>query len=116
MQTAGQRSNQLVAVIKSRFSAKSLALIVDDVWGLEKFGELELALDCRSSMLVTSRRAMPGGWVSYTGVKLTGESNRPHQEAILASYVAGKSNETTVQLHLKVRSASTVKLCLYRDL
>jgi hypothetical protein len=106
VQAVGTSTKKLVAAIRSRFSVKRLAVIIDDVWDLNELANLGLALDCRSSVLVTSREALPGGWVGYKEFNFTGESNMAQQEAILASYVAADPEAATVPDHLKVHLPS----------
>ena len=96
------RCQQLAVAIRACFCFKRLLLIIDDVWNLECLYELDLVRDCGSSLLVTSREALPGAWSSWEEVQITGKSNEAQQEAILASYVADKSSVDTVQPHLKV--------------
>ena len=102
MQAARTRCQQLAAAIRACFCSKRLLLIIDDVWNLDCLDELDLVRDCGSSVLVTSREALPGGWASWEWVQITGESNEAQQEAILASYVADHPSVDTVQPHLKV--------------
>ena len=102
MQAVRTRCQQLAAAIQARFCTKRLLLIIDDVWNLECLDELDLVRDCDSSVLVTSREALPGAWSSWEEVQITGKSNEAQQEGILASYVADKSSVDTVQPHLKV--------------
>ena len=97
MQAVRTRCQQLAAAIQTRFCTKRLLLIIDDVWNLECLDELDLVRDCGSSVLVTSREALPGGWTSWEWVQITGKSNEAQQEAILGSYVAGDPNVDTVQ-------------------
>jgi hypothetical protein len=104
LQTVEDRCQELLSAIQSTFGTICMALIIDDLWE-EDFDEVEaldIAMDCSSSVLVTSRDALPGGWEGWENVHLTGESNMAQQEAILASYVADMPEVTTVQPHLKV--------------
>lgn len=112
MQDVASRCKYLVTAIRSAFSSKRLAVIIDDVWNLDKLEALDIALDCSSSILVTSREDLPGAYIGYDGVKLTGEDNKNAQDAILASYVAADPQAKEVPSHLKVRPATT---CYFRQ-
>lgn len=92
----------LAAAIKSIFLSKRLLLILDDVWDLDALDVLDIGSDMGSSVLVTSREALPGAWAGWVGVQLAGENNKAQEEAMLAGYVADDPNTTTVMPHVKV--------------
>jgi hypothetical protein len=100
------RVRVLVAAITSCLSSKRLAVIIDDVWDLGDLQTLGLLRDCRSSIMVTSRAAVPATTAEYVSFKITSESNRAQEQAMLASYVAAEPEIETVQPHLQVRSNS----------
>jgi hypothetical protein len=105
VQTVEAGVRELVAAIRSCFSVKRLALIIDDVWDVHELAKLDLALDCGSSMLVTSGEALSSDFqepLVYAQFQITAESNRAQQEAILASFVAKDPGVETVKPHLKV--------------
>jgi hypothetical protein len=96
------RVRLLVTAITSCFSSKCLAVIIDDVWDLERLDKLGLLLDCKSSHMVTSREVVPATSM-YVGFNLTGECNSAQEQAILASLLANDPSVDTVQPHLRVR-------------
>jgi hypothetical protein len=99
------RVRLLVTAITSCFSSKCLAVIIDDVWDLQRLDKLSLLLDCKSSHMVTSREVVPATSM-YVGFNLTGECNSAQEHAILASILANDPSVDTVQPHLKVRIQS----------
>ena len=92
----------LLTVFQSCLSRKHLVLVIDDVWHTQQLSRLELATNSDSSVLVTSRHALPAGWLTYQGFQLTPDTHKIEQEAIIASYVSGQPEETTVKPHLQV--------------
>jgi hypothetical protein len=102
MQGVEVRISVLLTAITSCFRLKRLAVIIDDVWDLRQLDELGLLRDFKSSIMVTSREALPGKSLVYVGFKITREHNKVQEEAMLASYVAADPKVTTMQPHLKV--------------
>jgi hypothetical protein len=97
------RINVLMTAISSCFTSKRLAVIIDDVWDWGELDRLGLLRNCRSSLMVTSRTALPPTSVEYVGFNITSKDNRAQEEAILASYVAANPAVDTIQPHLKVQ-------------
>jgi hypothetical protein len=79
-----------------------MAVIIDDVWDLERLDKLGLLLDCKSSHMVTSREVVPATSM-YVGFNLTGKSNSAQEQAILASSLAKDPSVNIVQPHLQVQ-------------
>jgi hypothetical protein len=106
------RVSVLVAAITSCLSSKRLAVIIDDVWDLGHLQSLDLLRDCKSSIMVTSRAAFSATMADYVSFKITDESNRAQEQAMLASYVAAEPETETVQPLLQVRSNSCTAVIL----
>jgi hypothetical protein len=70
---------------------------------MEELDKLGLWLQCKSSLMVTSRATFDAASVECVGFKITGKNNNAQEKAILASYVAADPEIDTVQLHLKVQ-------------
>jgi hypothetical protein len=88
--------------IEKSFATRGLALIIDDVWDFEELTRLHLPSSGRSSLMLTSRAALPIS-AKYFSFRITGESNQAQEQAILASYVARDPAAKTVPAHVQVQ-------------